>query len=376
MTLQDEFKFDCRQFRAERPCAPHKLRGVTCPDCDEYDPVTTRVLMIKLDALGDVLRTTALLPAVKAAFPGSHITWVTAPDAVPLFDGNDLVDRALSTGDAATSARLATERFDVVLCPDADPAAAALAASAAGEERRGFTLDRQGRVVPLGEPAERWFRMGLNDELKKANEDTYQELVAGVLGLDSAALGEPFIAPSLADREAAKVWRDGLSYDGKLVGLNTGAGSRWRYKAWTRHHQQGFIEAMAAAGVGVVLLGGPGERDRHRELRDVAAGTPVFDGGNDNTVGRFAALVGVCDAVVTGDTFALHIAVASRVPVVALFGPTSSAEIELYGRGEKVMPKGLECLGCYLPSCEVTPHCQELIEPDLVAAAARRCLGE
>jgi heptosyltransferase-2 len=63
------------------------------------------------------------------------------------------------------------------------------------------------------------------------------------------------------------------------------------------------------------------------------------------------------------------------VPVVALFGPTSAAEIELYGRGEKIVPEGLPCLGCYLPTCDVDPHCQQLIQPEMVLAAVQRQLS-
>jgi ADP-heptose:LPS heptosyltransferase len=66
---------------------------------------------------------------------------------------------------------------------------------------------------------------------------------------------------------------------------------------------------------------------------------------------------------------ALHIAVALAKPVVALFGPTSAAEIELYGQGEKIQPPGLDCLVCYLSRCDKSPYCQELIDPERVASA-------
>ena len=100
----------------------------------------------------------------------------------------------------------------------------------------------------------------------------------------------------------------------------------------------------------------------------------MFDAGNDNSYARFAAFVELCSVLVTGDTFALHVACARDVPVVALFGPTSSAEVELYGTGDKIVPPGLECLCCYLPVCDVKPHCQALIEPDRVVAAVQRWL--
>ena len=53
---------------------------------------------------------------------------------------------------------------------------------AKGKERRGYRRDEQGRIVGLSEGAERWLQMGLSDANKKANTETYQHLVAQVLG--------------------------------------------------------------------------------------------------------------------------------------------------------------------------------------------------
>lgn len=370
--MPSDLKVDCRHVRWDRPCAPHKARGKVCATCDEYDPVRHRVLMVKLAATGDVLRTTAFLPAIHAQWPGAKLTWVTRPEAAPLFAGNALVDEVLATDDAATVARLGTERFDVVLCPDADPDAAALAALAGARERRGYVRDQGGRVVPLGPGARAWLELGLDDAAKKQNRHTYQHLVAEVLGLDPSTVREPMLEPSAADVEAARALVAGV--DRPLLGLNTGAGGRWSYKQWTREHQQAFVRLAADAGLAVLLLGGPEEVGRHAELLAATRGLPVVDGGNHNPFGRFAALVEQCRVVVTGDTFAVHVAAARRVPAVVLFGPTSAAEIELYGRGSKLVPPGLDCVCCYLPRCDRVPHCQALIQPAAVLDAVRHWL--
>jgi heptosyltransferase-2 len=371
----DELKRDCRHVRWDRPCTPHKLRGRECRTCDEYAPIRHRVLMIKLAATGDVLRTTAFLPAIHAAWPQARVTWVTAPAAAPLFAGNALVDEVLATDDAATVARLLGEEFDAVLCPDADPDAAALAAVARGRERRGFVRSARGQVEALGPGAERWLMMGLSDARKKANTRTYQALVAEVLGLDPAAVREPILVPSPADAAAARAFRDRTGWSGTLVGLNTGAGGRWAYKQWTLEHQRTFLQQVTQKGHGVLLLGGPEEVERHAQLLASARGRPVFDAGNHNSYGVFAALLELCAVVVTGDSLAVHVAAARSVPAVVLFGPTSAAEIELYGRGEKITPPGLPCLCCYLPICDVKPHCQALIEPRVVVEAVQRQLA-
>ena len=88
-----------------------------------------------------------------------------------------------------------------------------------------------------------------------------------------------------------------------------------------------------------LLFGGPEERERNAAILAAlaAGGLPHADAGTENTLLDFAALVGLCDLLVASDSLALHVAVARRVPVVCFFAPTSAAEIELYGRGEKVL---------------------------------------
>ncbi len=369
-----DLKSDCRHVRWDRPCAPHKLRGKVCATCDEHAPVRNRVLVVKLAATGDVLRTTAFLPAIHAQWPQAKVTWLTRRSAAALFDGNALVDEVLTTDDAVTSARLATESFDAVLCPDADPDAAALAAMARGRERRGYVRSAQGHIVPLGPGAQRWLAMGLSDAQKKANTETYQALVADVLGLPRADVREPILEPRRRDADEVKALAAALPGGGPIVGLNTGAGGRWAYKVWTREHQRAFVRLATDAGLRVLLLGGPEEVETHQDLLAAAAGRPVFDAGNHNSYGRFAAWIDQCAVVVTSDSLAVHVAAARKKPAVVLFGPTSAVEIELYGRGEKLVPAGLDCLCCYLPRCDRTPHCQALIQPQDVLAAVRRWL--
>jgi heptosyltransferase-2 len=81
-----------------------------------------------------------------------------------------------------------------------------------------------------------------------------------------------------------------------------------------------------------------------------------------------------CDVVVTGDTLAMHIALALQRRAVILFGPTSAPEIETYGLGEKVFPQ-MECLSCYKNHCDFVPNCMDLISVDMVSAAVKRQLA-
>ncbi len=100
---------DCRHYIGDRPCRFAR----TCEGCPEYSPQGFRILVLKTGALGDVLRTTILLGGIRRAHPHSHITWITAPGALPLVPSS-LVDR-IWTLSPQTLFRLHVERFDLVL---------------------------------------------------------------------------------------------------------------------------------------------------------------------------------------------------------------------------------------------------------------------
>jgi heptosyltransferase-2 len=122
-----------------------------------------------------------------------------------------------------------------------------------------------------------------------------------------------------------------------------------------------------------LLLGGPAEQERNDRLKR-GSSVQLLDPGCDNTVRHFAALLSHCDVAVTGDTLAMHLALALGKRTVVLFGPTSAAEIELYGLGEKVVPD-MTCLSCYKTSCDFAPNCMDLISTDMVERALMRQLA-
>lgn len=193
----NSWRLDCRYFLGDRPC---KFKR-SCPGCKEYSPMGQRILIVKLAASGDVLRTTPLLSGLKRAHPQSHITWVVDKEVYPLL-----------------------------------------------------------KNIP------------------------------------------------------------------------------------------------------------------HAKILRKAKGA-ITDSGCENTLGQFAALVNLCDVVVTGDTTALHIAIALKKKVVAIFGPTCAQEIELYGRGEKMITS-LPCAPCYRRSCEVAPNCMQAIKAEEVMAKIRALLPQ
>ncbi len=228
-----KIKLNCRHFPGDRPCRFHKETGVVCDECSEYSPPVHRILILKLDALGDVLRTTSILPSLRARYGDCHITWLTAAEAVPLLENNPLVDVVLPEGSTAV-AHLQVESFELVLNPDASPRSAALASLARCRELRGYCLDERGVVRPANIEAIEWLEMGGRDDLKRANHRTYQDHLHTLCGVEPA--GQEIIL-GLSDLSGARAKRfarrHGIDDGAPVVGFNTGSSARWPLKRWT-----------------------------------------------------------------------------------------------------------------------------------------------
>jgi len=365
-----EIAFDCRFFVGDRPCIWHKSTGVLCP-CDHYQRVEECVLIIKLDAIGDVLRTTALLPVLAEAHPRASITWITRREARPLLEGNPYISEILDYGEDALL-QLRVRAFDRVINLDAGKTSAALASAANASRKDGFILDARGYVQPTNAAARTWLEMGVFDDLKRQGTKSYQDLMADIIGLS----GRPHryvleLTEDERERGRMHLKKLGLDFSLPILGLNTGAGRRWELKQW---REEGYLELVERVAkkrpVNFVLLGGPEERERHKRLISRSS-VPLIDAGCDNPVRHFASLVAACSLVITGDTLAMHLSLALSRRTIVLFGPTSAAEIELYGLGEKVVPD-MECLSCYKATCDFVPNCMELITTDMVEAAVER----
>src|SRR5688572_31679929 len=106
---QREVAWDCRFFIGDRPCIWHKREGLLCT-CERYERIDERLLIVKLDAMGDVLRSTALLPPLAEVHPHAAITWLTRRESVPLIQKNPYVAEVLELG-AEAIVHLQTRRF-------------------------------------------------------------------------------------------------------------------------------------------------------------------------------------------------------------------------------------------------------------------------
>ncbi|MCL5271619.1 MAG: glycosyltransferase family 9 protein [bacterium] len=360
---------DCRLYRGDRPCAWHRL----CEACPHYEPMGPRVLIIKLGALGDVVRTACLLPGLAARPEPPHVTWLTSPAARPLVERMPGVHRVLDFT-PETFAHLRVEAFDTVLSLDKEPAPCAVAMEVTAERRLGIGLSRYGTPYPLNDECDYYFRLGLDDEEKfHRNTKSYPTLIYEALAMPYA--GQTYtLALTDEDRAlAAAQWQAiGAPADAPCIGLNPGAGNVFANKAW---REEGYVELVRTLGrlrpdAFFLLLGGPGEEGLLERIDRAAGDRParVWRADARLPLGTFAALVERCAVLVTGDTLAMHLAIALRRRVVALFGPTCAQEIDLFGRGTKIISPA-DCAPCYRRACDRSPSCQDLIAGETVTEA-------
>ena len=360
-------KIDCAYFKGDRPCTYNKNEGIVCNNCNHYLPISFKILIIKLDAIGDVLRTTSILKPLKKKYPGCYIEWCTRQNASELFKNNSLVDEVITIENDAYF-RIGAEEFDLVINLDTSKISSAIASCTTANEKIGFVLNKKGYVEPTSSTSQQWLEMSAFDEVKKSNTKSYQQIIYEILDL-KIPIEPPLINVSDKEREkvSSKEFLKKIDSGKNVIGLNVGVGTKWPSKGWPLKRWKELIETLNSHKNNLLLLGGPEEREFISQLKNEY--NFLIDTGCDNSLLEFAAIVDLCDLVITADTLTLHIATALKKKIVALFGPTSISEIELYGKGIKLSSPE-ECKCFYRKYCSEKESCMERITSDMVVEAA------
>ncbi len=347
----------CRYFTGYKPCGKNAVCDERCPSVSIPN---LRVLVISLEALGAVIRSTVVLPAIKKKFPQAHITWITKKPADHILRGNPLIDRLLTTNpdDVLTLSAL---EFDVAYVIDKSLAATGILRHTKADKVYGFVGDRRtGAILPATDSANELWELGLNDEKKFfINKKPEAQLVIEALELGPYESNSYFVPLTEKEinvsLERRKHWTIAKP---TLIGINTGCSDTIKYRKLTIDFTRELIKEIHKKELGqVVLLGGPDETVRNQRIGygTGAILSPTTLGPRDGLTSTAA-----CDIVVTGDSSGLHMAVAMNKWTVAWFGPTCAHEIDLYGRGVKVMSKAT-CGPCWKRSCDRNPMCYDLV---------------
>ncbi len=335
-----EFKRDCKSFPGNYVCdIMYSENQRDCTDCIFYEPISKKILLIKLGAMGDVVRTTPVLLGLKKKYGNNiHVTWLVKEESLPLLKNNPGINKILPYNQENIF-RLKHEKFDVLINLDLEPSATLTANEVKADEKYGYYFNEDGHPSPFNKSAEYYLHRALSNHINKENRKTYQEMMFEIAELDYNKeimfLDDYKAFKKIAEEFIEKNLRDNTK---KIIGINVGSAGKWPSKAW---HPDKIIEFVKKANdqYKIILLGGPEEKklipeiiNRLNELE--IKGIP--SNNTDNSIEEFIQLLNVCDLVITGDSLAMHMSVALNKKVVSLFFCTPPWEIEPYNNIEKI----------------------------------------
>lgn len=290
-----------------------------------------KLLVLRLGALGDILRTLPAVRLVRSGLPRAEICWVAFDswagflERHPDLDGVLAVPRTIRVGlgrpaqpgraVAEFVRRIRGSGAEVVLDFHGDLKSGLIGLLSGARVRLGFSgpQQREGnrlftthRVAPLPRRTNRVERN--------------LHLVRG-LGLAVGPVPGAGLPLAVAEREFAREVARTLAGKGRPYAvLAAGASRRQHYKKPPPRLLAAAAQALAREAVVPLLVHGPGEQDDARAVLLEAGGVlrlaPLMD------LGQLAALLSEAILFVGGDSGPMHLACAVGCPVVALYGPT------------------------------------------------------
>ncbi|MBN1340463.1 MAG: glycosyltransferase family 9 protein [Bacteroidales bacterium] len=356
-----DIRYDCVHFKGQIPCTPNKKEGKTCPDCDRYVRASKRILIIKLGAIGDVIRTTPLVTRFRKLYPGCHITWITDhPEILP----RDVINEIWKF-DFRSVIRMKHSSFDISVNLDKEPEACGLHSETLSGEKFGFTV-MNGHISPCTPAAEHKLLTGFFDSVSRKNPKSYPEEIFEICHLEYKK--EPYLIEKPA--ELSKKWKSVIrsrAGNRKVIGINTGCGSRWPTRLWPEEYYRELIGLLQAKELFPVLMGGPEEDGKNLRLSgETGAWYPGVYG-----LKEFISILGNTDLVFSLVTMTMHLAIALEKPLILLNNIFNRNEFELFGRGEIIEPEtGCDCY--FGTECKREKHCMYDIKTTTVYNAILR----
>ena len=347
----------------------------------------TRVLIVRLGALGDVVHAIPVAAALRRAFPAARIDWLVSAkhreilDLVPVIDRRLVINDRISTGsgraeDGGSSllgaiTELRRSRYDVAIDLQGLIKSAALARLSGAPRVVGFSsrYARERAACLFYTEAHDPGRGGLYDPRETRHVVDINLGLLGLLGITAPAREFPI---EDVDSDAARVMRQQTG--GRYALLNPGAA--WPNKRWPPARLAALAVALRARhGLMSVVLWGPGEEPLAAEVVAGANGAAVMS--PRTTIADLVALARRAALMVSGDTGPTHIAAALGTPIVGIYGPTRPARNGPLSALDVTVSRDAVCQCHHLRRCTRDRMCLLDIEiAEVLEAAERRLASE
>jgi|TARA_B100001964_G_scaffold185342_1_gene205531 lipopolysaccharide heptosyltransferase I len=330
----------------------------------------TRILIVKLSSLGDIVHALPLAAALRRGFPDARLDWVVDERYQEILDLVPIVDRRIvwrtrsvpawrSVGGVV--AELRREQYDVVVDAQGLLKSAVLARLSGG-----------GRVIGLPrshlrEPGARLFYTEVSQPGAVRHVAAINLSLASALSMESAAASWEFPLEVRSPTAVADLRCRFGREAGSFAVVNPGAA--WPSKRWPAER----FGALAARlredhGLAVAVLWGPGEKALAEAV--VAASQGAATATGSTSLGDLAAVLKEAALLVSGDTGPLHIGAALGTPIVGLYGPTDPERNGPWSPDDLTVSRFTECRCQRVRRCRDERWCLEEISVDAVAAAA------
>jgi heptosyltransferase-1 len=344
----------------------------------------SKILLIKLSAVGDVVNTIPLFNKLRRRYPSARIDWLATPAIAELLRCHPGITNVVGFARDewlwpwrwsafASSGRLARKlnavRYDLVIDMHGQFRTALLTCATGAPVRIGFDRPRaqvwaaSERLLPSTARKHAWSGAREGSWLAYTHHipiptldvhavDRYLS-VGTMLGLDNEVADFFFAIPDWAGKRIeALMLRYGI---GETL-LTIAPGTIWETKRWLSERFAEVARHFMRQGFGVALVGSDRELPICGEVARAAPG--VMNLAGQTTLPELAALIRRSTVCLTNDSGPTHLAVALDRPVVSVFGPTDALWIGPYRRTDAVLQAKLPCSPCYLRVLSRCPHDQ------------------
>ena len=300
-----------------------------------------KILFIQLSALGDTILAVPMLRAIRHRFPNAHLTILAAPINLDYLAYCPYIDERVAFRGGVSYQLLSTlrrERYDWAIDLEHWPRLSALLAYASGAPMRlGFSADGQYRhflfteVVPHTPGRHEVLNfLDMGHRLECPPQGTHLEVWV-----------------SDAERKWARK-EVGARGQRALIVMHPEAGRRGEpRRRWPLERYVQLADALVARyDAEIVLTGAPDEVEVSQQIAAAMKQRPVMLAGKTR-INQLAALFSRAELVISGNCGPMHLAAATGTPVIALHGPTNSAQWGPWAANATVLhARGFSCSPC------------------------------
>lgn len=319
-----------------------------------------KILVIKFGGIGDVLLSTPVLSNLKNYFADADIFFLTHSSCRDVIYENPYVSRLLTFNFGSDDSKrllksIRKRNFDLVIDLFGNPRTALVTYRSKAKYRVGFNFRN------------RKYAYNINVEGRGASVHNVE------FNLDAIrALEIPIVSNELSvyiDNAHRDFANDFISKNGinkkDIFGILISGG--WESK---RYKTKDFIELVKKIrekfDVNILLIWGI--KSEKKECEDIKAGTGDYVYISPETnLKKSSALMRKCKIAIGNDSGLLHLAVASGVPIVGIYGPTNPASQGPYGEKNMVVRnESLDCLNCNLLECKIGNICMTELQKEMI----------